>query len=391
MFLTFVFSFKCYVEFSAMYLENQEKNGSVCVEIDRNNPLSCYNKNNVPQVENNSTETPLSKIFPLEHSESVISELYRNQYLISEDNSSTKENKLLIKCDKEYMSNCRKKLKVAKERIISDKDIEAGRVLFRSKMDSISRNGMVCLNIKGEVKFTPYKNNSRYHEAGRKNMIGRMYHRYKRMSTSNQGVLLTLTYDPSKIDVWDAWGNVGNDCRCFMKNLNKTRKSYYKKEKRKVPRLSYFRVVEAHKNSFPHVHYYFPNLKWLWHHSKGKRGTKKNSYGGDINGVFEIWGHGRTEVKLARGGGKVANYVTKYLRKFDLDNEDAMMFMWLNGTRLFSFSRDFSGDCNEFEEKVTHFMFGSCNFRDFSKLLYKIDSRVFIDSIDGGCGGGDPS
>lgn len=338
-------------------------------------PLSCYYKDEVPKKEPRLDEGKYSEQIPEDRMHDVYKELMRNVAVIGEDGSSSSGEKILKKYTSDYLKLCRKKSKARKDEVLANKDLEGGLSLYRSKMKSVGENGFATFGEDGKISWVSYKRRSRYFKEGRDWMISKLFHRYKKMSVSKSGVLLTLTYDQKKIDIWDAWKNVGEHCRVFMKNLNRIRKRHYKRlygEGVERKNLSFFRVVEFHKNGYPHVHYYFPGLKWLWHHSKGKRGSVKNSHGKDIKGLFDIWKWGRTEVKPTKGGGRLSNYVTKYLRKFDSSNELAMMYMWLTETKIFTFSNDFREEPGELELRGPRFeLLGNCGWKEFKKLLIK--------------------
>jgi len=132
----------------------------------------------------------------------------------------------------------------------------------------------------------------------------------------------TLTYDPKKISKVDAWRSFGQDVRRFLNSINQYRK------RRGWQRLHYLWIVEVQKQTgYPHVHIFFPKLKWL----------------APVEILSGNWGHGRANVESPK---KIkvncAAYISKYLRKMTGWTELHQALLWSGGCRMYGFSRGFS-------------------------------------------------
>jgi hypothetical protein len=132
----------------------------------------------------------------------------------------------------------------------------------------------------------------------------------------------TLTYDTKRIGKREAWGSFGRDTRRFLNGVNQYRK------RRGWRRLHYLWVVEVQRGTgYPHVHIFFPNLRWL----------------APLNVINGNWGEGRANVKSPR---KIkvscAAYVSKYLRKMKGWSDLHLALLWSGKCRMYGFSRGFS-------------------------------------------------
>jgi len=134
----------------------------------------------------------------------------------------------------------------------------------------------------------------RYFEEGRLRMsrsIQRRLGRYEKVP----GLMQTLTYDPKRIAQPDAWASFGSDTRRFINAVNQYRK------RRGWRRLHYLWMVEVQDGTgYPHVHIFFPKLKWI----------------APLSIINGNWRHGRANIESPR---KIkvncAAYISKYLRK----------------------------------------------------------------------------
>jgi hypothetical protein len=182
----------------------------------------------------------------------------------------------------------------------------------------------VILNLKDNpstVKVMPVKCRSRYFDDGRLHMswkIRKRLGKYGRVP----GLMETLTYDPKKIGKREAWASFGKDTRRFLNAVNQYRR------RRGWPRLHYLWVVEVQKETgYPHVHIFFPNLRWL----------------APLNILNGNWRQGRANIKSPK---KIkvncAAYISKYLRKMQGWLDLHLALLWSGHCRMYGFSRGFS-------------------------------------------------
>jgi hypothetical protein len=171
------------------------------------------------------------------------------------------------------------------------------------------------------LKVMPVKCRSRYFDDGRLHMsrkIRRRLGRYEKVP----GLMETLTYDPKKISKREAWASFGEDVRRFLNAVNQYRK------RRGWRRLHYLWVVEVQpETGYPHVHIFFPNLRWL----------------APLKIINGNWRHGRSNVKSPK---KIevncAAYISKYLRKMSGWSDLHLALLWSGRCRMYGFSRGFS-------------------------------------------------
>ncbi|MFC2063075.1 hypothetical protein ACFLS8_03945 [Chloroflexota bacterium] len=192
-------------------------------------------------------------------------------------------------------------------------------------MDYKVRVGMtnIILNRKDDpsvMKIIQSKWKSRYFNEGRRSIsskikrrIGKYYH--------VPGLMETLTYDPKKISKMDAWANYGKDVRRFINAVNQYR---YRRGWR---RTHYLWVVEVQKETgYPHVHIFFPKLKWL----------------APLNIINGNWTKGRANIGAPkRINVNCAGYICKYLRKMEGWDDLHLAMLWSGHCRMYSFSRGF--------------------------------------------------
>lgn len=182
----------------------------------------------------------------------------------------------------------------------------------------------VVLNKRDEptvLKIMPTSCKSRYFDDGRLYMsrkIRRRLSKYERVP----GLMETLTYDPKKIRKREAWASFGRDTRRFLNAVNQYRK------RRGWRRLHYLWVVEVQPTTgYPHVHIFFPNLRWL----------------APLKIINGNWRQGRANVESPK---KIevncAAYVSKYLRKMRGWSDLHLALLWSGRCRMYGFSRGFS-------------------------------------------------
>ncbi len=178
----------------------------------------------------------------------------------------------------------------------------------------------------GNLLLIRPKKSSRYFQEGRDKIKDKVNKRFGKHS-GYRGVFVTMTYDPSKLTRESAWENVGKHISDFVDKLNVTRKRRGITKRNlntgKHKRLSYVWVIEEQKGTgYPHVHMFFPKLKWLME---------------DVE-VERLWGFGGTDVK--GGAANVSKYILKYLGKFNGMSLLALSYIWKFKRRLYGNSRD---------------------------------------------------
>lgn len=193
-------------------------------------------------------------------------------------------------------------------------------ILFRAYKERLKVQVVVLQNIEDEKRamIVSPKHKSRYFEVGRWRIARAIKKRLGRFDAC-PGVLLGLTYDGELLTKLEAWQRYGEDIRRFLNSLNQYRR------RRGWRRLSYLWVVENQDGTgYPHIHIFFPKLKWL----------APKDY------LARLWGNGSTRVEGIRtiNGGA---YVTKYIRKLKGWSEMSLSLLWLARGRLYGFSKGF--------------------------------------------------
>ena len=182
----------------------------------------------------------------------------------------------------------------------------------------------VILSKKNEpsvVRIMPASCRSRYFDDGRMHMsrgIKRRLSKYGKVP----GLMVTLTYDTKRIGKREAWASFGKDVRRFLNGVNQYRK------RRGWRRLHYLWVVEVQPTTgYPHVHIFFPNLRWL----------------APVKIMNGNWREGRANVASPkRIEANCAAYVSKYMRKMQGWSDLHLALLWSGKSRMYSFSRGFS-------------------------------------------------
>jgi hypothetical protein len=180
------------------------------------------------------------------------------------------------------------------------------------------------------LKIMPVSVRSKYFDDGRlyiSRKIRRRLGKYEKVP----GLMQTLTYDPKKISKREAWAGFGKDTRQFINAVNQYRK------RRGWRRLHYLWVVEVQTGTgYPHVHIFFPNLKWI----------------APLSIINGNWRHGRANIESPR---KIkvncAAYISKYLRKMQGWSDLHLALLWSGHCRMYGFSRGFSAKVEKKESE----------------------------------------
>ena len=171
------------------------------------------------------------------------------------------------------------------------------------------------------LKVMPASCRSRYFDDGRLYMSKRIRRRLGKYEKV-PGLMPTLTYDTKRIGQREAWASFGKDTRRFLNAVNEYRK------RRGWRRLHYLWVVEVQFGTgYPHVHIFFPNLRWL----------------APIKIINGNWRQGRANVEgLKKIKVNCAGYISKYLRKMRGWSDLHLALLWSGKCRMYGFSRGFS-------------------------------------------------
>ena len=180
------------------------------------------------------------------------------------------------------------------------------------------------------LKIMPTSCRSRYYEDGRLAISRRIRLRlgkYERVP----GLMQTLTYDTKKVGKREAWGSFGKDTRRFLNAVNQYRR------RRGWRRLHYLWVVEVQPGTgYPHVHIFFPNLRWL----------------APLSIINGNWRQGRANVRSPkRIQVNCAAYISKYLRKMEGWLDLHLALLWSGKCRMYGFSRGFSAKAEKRESE----------------------------------------
>lgn len=162
---------------------------------------------------------------------------------------------------------------------------------------------------------------SRYFEEGRWHISSGIRKRLGRFE-GVRGLMLTLTFDPKKTRKREAWATFGKYTRRFLNAVNQYR------IRRGWHRLHYLWVVEVQRDTgYPHVHVFFPNLKWV----------------APVEVLNGNWALGRSNVSSPKKiNTNCAAYVSKYLRKMEGWTDLHLALLWSGRSRMYGFSRGFS-------------------------------------------------
>ena len=171
------------------------------------------------------------------------------------------------------------------------------------------------------VVDTSAKNTQRYFKNGRERMKKRLEKRLSNKVTC--GVHLTLTFDTKRIDLVGAWDCVGAEFGRFMDAVNVARKRKFGSKRC----LGYCMVLEQHRSGYPHVHVWFPGLRWLW----------------DVDDLKRWWGWGEdASVDLGyRDQGSVLRYCLKYVSKLSGWSDVGLAMLWHFGRRVYNVSQSY--------------------------------------------------
>ena len=194
-------------------------------------------------------------------------------------------------------------------------DVRVVRAFLQYLCDRRSVRRFVVGEREGEVfvwDVSPV-NTSRYFEGGRARVLRRVRRRLS--AAPSQGVFLTLTFS-REIAIDGAWDGVWVCFKRFMDRLNA-----YRRRRGVSRRLVYSAHLEAHRDGYPHLHVWFPGLRWL----------------APVGVIDRYWEWGLTNVRLVRSG-SVRRYITSYVSRVKSWPLVSLAFLWWFRIRLYNVS-----------------------------------------------------
>jgi hypothetical protein len=196
---------------------------------------------------------------------------------------------------------------------------------FVSHMEALQHR-FVVLKHPGEKKVCVKRasESSRYSEPGARKLKKRIHQRLGSYAATD-GILLTLTiaeFDANRkfyegMSRLSAWESINREGRGFTDELNKYRKAHGLKKIR-----AYVKALEEQPaRHYPHLHIWFPGLKWL----------------APISVIQGLWPYGNVDIKRIWNTSP-GEYIIKYISK--MQGKDSMhVMLWAFHLRLFSTSR----------------------------------------------------
>jgi hypothetical protein len=191
------------------------------------------------------------------------------------------------------------------------------------------------------------------------NDLSRALENYK-----GRGVFLTLTVDPKKLTLFDAWKFIAKYWHKFIVRL---------KIESGQSNLNYIWVLEAQANGYPHIHALFLGIEYLFRAGSKSEWEKDNAHSKNLK---HFWGLGSIFInKTAKGKGvnNPVNYLMKYIRKtFSVNGDNdkkiwTQSLLWTFNKRSFNLSRGFYKFLNYTKPKRSGYKLHSMNV--FVKLV----------------------
>ncbi|MFC1861320.1 hypothetical protein ACFLYL_03495, partial [Chloroflexota bacterium] len=154
----------------------------------------------------------------------------------------------------------------------------------------------------------------------------------------------------------EAWASFGPDTRIFINAVNQYRK------RRGWRRLHYLWIVEVQKGTgYPHVHTFFPKLKWI----------------APLSIINGNWRHGRANIESPK---KItvncAAYISKYLRKMQGWSDTHLALLRRGKCRMYGFSRGFSIKVEKKESEWTRLQV--LETHNLEELEYNLMKEGFV-------------
>ena len=135
--------------------------------------------------------------------------------------------------------------------------------------------------------------------------------------------------------------------------------------------MHYFWVVEVQRETgYPHVHIFFPNLRWL----------------APIRIINGNWNKGRANIESPK---KIrvncAAYISKYLRKMHGWSDLHLALLWSGKCRMYGFSRGFSPKLEKKESEWERWkVVSTSNSEQLKQTLEQGGYAIFNSETQGG-------
>jgi len=201
--------------------------------------------------------------------------------------------------------------------------IEAIEKKFAIHKDHLEHAPVYYLHLRNEtdgseaICCTDRRSSSRYFEEGRKRIKKKLYKRLGKYSTD--GIFMTCTIDPKQCSKAEAWAVIWKAFKGLRGALN----NYRMRSMGVKRRLVYLAVVEPHKSGYPHLHVFFPGLRYLID---------------DLPKLDGWWGLGMVNTQRCLRSQSVRAYVLKYIGKMSGWSETDMAMLWFFHVRLYNMS-----------------------------------------------------
>jgi len=221
-------------------------------------------------------------------------------------------------CPCPYTSKSSQSCVESESMLTSDESMMCETENFLEYLDVLAEKAVLLRSVENPSKGLIVKpcESSRYFRGGRKKTKRNIRKRFGRNYTA-PGVFLTVTYDHETYSKWEAWALATADIKRLLHNITMR----YNRAGRKSPRYIWV-IEEQSKTGYPHVHFFFPRLKWLL----------------DKDDVQQLWKRGRTRVEKADNV-HLGGYICKYITKMGGWSDEALAFIWKNRIRMYGYSR----------------------------------------------------
>lgn len=262
---------------------------------------------------------------------------------------------------------------------------------FLNKRSQQRKVNVFCLDPSGQLKAVNVGKFSRYQPEGRQqasiNIANRLTLRNSEgKALKRRGVMLTVTYDPKRTCVFDAWKNYGKHLRKLLDCINSKRRRV------KLPKLSYFWVVEPHKEAwrydwglkksvidnslppYPHIHIFFPDVMWVEHFSTLEKWWGRGWVGFESKETkakkkyIPLESRSQRDETIDQQGydgwawdANPGGYIAKYVNKLEAWSDEALTMLWLTGSRMYGYSLDLKNPEKEAPREKNSFLFGTSN------------------------------
>ena len=191
---------------------------------------------------------------------------------------------------------------------------------FRERREALRRKRVVLKSVAvaGRYQVVRPSDGSRFFPEGRRRAKANIRRRLGRWYNC-PGVVVTLTYDPKRVDQDEAWYRVGRHRREFLNRLNLWRRRHGF-EHRSLGCIVCLEPMAG--TGYPHLHLVFPNLRFL----------------APLAVIDELWAHGLVQTAY-RDGLSPVSYACKYISKMEGWDDLSLAYISMYRLRIYSISR----------------------------------------------------